>query len=149
MCDAKRSHLPSNITAKVRASQFPDVLPESGGKLFCTHCNFVVEHKRKLSLDRHFSTVRACKENGRNSTRTEETSHNDRDWVATCTAVNIPLYKSDHPAMRRFLKEKVLSGGAIPGFHQLQEKYLGAVYQKEKDELKTTLDCTRNSWRWK
>ncbi|KAL3052958.1 hypothetical protein OYC64_005481 [Pagothenia borchgrevinki] len=53
-------------------------------------------------------------------------------WVATCTAVNIPLSKSDHPAMSKFLNEKVINGGAIPGFHQLQEKYLGAVYEKEK-----------------
>ncbi|KAI4829744.1 hypothetical protein KUCAC02_001417 [Chaenocephalus aceratus] len=41
--------------------------------------------------------------------------------------------------MRKFLNEKVINGGAIPGFHQLQEKYLGAVYEKEKEELKTLL----------
>ncbi|KAL7394851.1 hypothetical protein ABVT39_005418 [Epinephelus coioides] len=41
--------------------------------------------------------------------------------------------------MRTFLKEKVVNGGAIPGFHQLQERYLGAVYQKEKEELKIHL----------
>lgn len=36
--------------------------------------------------------------------------------------------------MKKFLNEK-----AIPGFHQLQEKYLGAVYEREKGELKTLL----------
>lgn len=41
--------------------------------------------------------------------------------------------------MRRFLKEKVINGGAISGFHQLQEKYVGAVYEKEKEALKTHL----------
>lgn len=41
--------------------------------------------------------------------------------------------------MRKFLNEKVVNGGAIPGVHQLQEKYLGAVYEKEKAELKTLL----------
>ena len=35
--------------------------------------------------------------------------------------------------MRRFIRENVIN--AIPGFHQLQEKYLGAVYQKEKEAL--------------
>lgn len=60
------------------------------------------------------------------------------DWVSTCTAVNIPLSKSDHPEMWRFIRENVINGGAIPGFHQLQEKY-GAVYHKEKEALKTHL----------
>lgn len=55
---ANTSHLPTNITAKDRAKQFPNVLHESGGKLFCTVCNIVVEHKRKSSLDRHFSTAK-------------------------------------------------------------------------------------------
>lgn len=41
--------------------------------------------------------------------------------------------------MRRFLKEKIFNGGVIPGFHQLQDRYLGAVYQKEKEALKTHL----------
>lgn len=36
------------------AKQFPGVLRASGGKLFCTVCNIVVEDKRKLSLDKHF-----------------------------------------------------------------------------------------------
>lgn len=55
------------------------------------------------------------------------------DWVATCTAVNIPLSKSDHPALRKFLTEKVVNGGAIRGLYQLQEKYLKAVYNKEME----------------
>ncbi|CAK6975227.1 hypothetical protein PFLUV_G00119710, partial [Scomber scombrus] len=46
---------------------------------------------------------------------------------------------SDHPALRKFLNEKVINGGAIPGFHQVQEMYLGAVYEREKEELKTLL----------
>lgn len=41
--------------------------------------------------------------------------------------------------MRKFLKEKVVNGGAIPGSHQLQEKYLGDVYLQEKETLKTNL----------
>eukprot|EP00063_Salmo_salar_P066936 XP_014041771.1 PREDICTED: CGG triplet repeat-binding protein 1 [Salmo salar] len=61
------------------------------------------------------------------------------DWVHTCTAVNMPLSKSDHSSMRQFLKEKVINGGAIPGYHQLQEKYLGDVYLKVKEELKQHL----------
>lgn len=41
-------------SAKDSAEQFPGVLHASGGKLFCMVCNIVVEHKRKLSLDKHF-----------------------------------------------------------------------------------------------
>ncbi|CAB1333541.1 unnamed protein product [Coregonus sp. 'balchen'] len=41
--------------------------------------------------------------------------------------------------MRHFLKEKVMNGGAIPGYHQLQEKYLGDVYLKVKEEIKQHL----------
>uniref|UniRef100_A0A3B4Z877 U1-type domain-containing protein n=1 Tax=Stegastes partitus TaxID=144197 RepID=A0A3B4Z877_9TELE len=36
---------------------FPD-LHKRGGKLFCVPCNTVVEHKRKSSIDKHFSTVK-------------------------------------------------------------------------------------------
>nr|XP_008283579.1 PREDICTED: CGG triplet repeat-binding protein 1 [Stegastes partitus] len=45
-------------TVKDRAKQFPDVLYESGGKLFCTPCNTVVKHKRKSLTDKHFSTAK-------------------------------------------------------------------------------------------
>ncbi|KAI2655834.1 Formamidase [Labeo rohita] len=41
--------------------------------------------------------------------------------------------------MRKFLFENVTNGGAIPGFHQLQEKYLGNVYLKEKEALRKRL----------
>ncbi|XP_060777572.1 uncharacterized protein LOC132886657 isoform X2 [Neoarius graeffei] len=53
-----------------------------------------------------------------------------------CTALNIPLSKTDHPLVRLFLSEKVINGGSIPRSHQLQEKYLGDLYAKEKSELK-------------
>lgn len=53
--------------------------------------------------------------------------------------VNMPLSKSDHTSMRQFLKEKVFNGGAIPVYHQLQEKYLGDVYLKVKEKLKQHL----------
>uniref|UniRef100_A0A3P8TRL5 CGG triplet repeat binding protein 1 n=1 Tax=Amphiprion percula TaxID=161767 RepID=A0A3P8TRL5_AMPPE len=147
MCNSNVSHLPTKIAAKDHEKQFPDVLHESGGKLFCTPCNIVVEYKRKSSIEKHFTTAKHIKRMAemsrlqtRQTTLTEavaprsvaSTERMKVSWVATCTAVNIPLSKSDHPAMRRFLKEKVINGGAIPGFHQLQEMHVGAVYEKEK-----------------
>lgn len=58
----------------------------------------------------------------------------DRD--GTYAAANIPLSTSDNPAMRRFLMGDVVSGGAVPGFHQFQKTHLGAEYKTEKEALK-------------
>ncbi|XP_076137435.1 CGG triplet repeat-binding protein 1-like [Alosa pseudoharengus] len=129
MSNAKVSHLPPNITAKDHEKQFPGMLHESGGKLFCTACNTVVEHKRKSSIDKHFATAK----------HTRRMAEVQGAHLCACTAVNIPLSKSDHPALRKFLTEKVMNGGAIPGFHQFQEKYLSAVYLNEKESLNTHL----------
>uniref|UniRef100_A0A8C2BR82 Uncharacterized protein n=1 Tax=Cyprinus carpio TaxID=7962 RepID=A0A8C2BR82_CYPCA len=123
---------------------YPGILHESGGKLFCTACNIVVEHKRKSSIDKHFATAKhnmRCAEMqaGRQTTRqitmtqavaSRSIASSERIKVSyfKCASVNIPLSKSDHPVLRKFLKEKVVNGGAIPGSHQLQEKYLGDVY---------------------
>nr|XP_033947658.1 uncharacterized protein LOC117452938 [Pseudochaenichthys georgianus] len=156
MNKSNASHLPTNISAKDRAKQFPDVLHESGGKLFCTPCNCVLEYKRKSTVKTHFDSLKHSKRLSAAADKTAKqlsfteastsktvsrVARNEicEAWVATCTAINIPLSKSDHPAMRKFLNDKVINGGAIPGFHQLQEKYLGAVYEKEKEELKTLL----------
>ena len=58
MCASNVSHLPTNIIAKDREKQYPGILRESGGKLFCTACNIVVEHKRKSSIDKHCATAK-------------------------------------------------------------------------------------------
>lgn len=58
MCESNVSHLPTKITAKDREKQYPGILHESGGKLFCTACNIVVEHKRKSSIEKHFATAK-------------------------------------------------------------------------------------------
>ena len=58
MCASNVSHLPTRITAKDREKQYPGILHQSGGKLFCTTCNIVVEHKRKSSIDKHFATAK-------------------------------------------------------------------------------------------
>uniref|UniRef100_A0AAQ6A312 Uncharacterized protein n=1 Tax=Amphiprion ocellaris TaxID=80972 RepID=A0AAQ6A312_AMPOC len=56
MSHSNVSNLPTKITAKDREKQFPDVLHQSGGKVFYTLCNIVVEHKQKSLIDKHFST---------------------------------------------------------------------------------------------
>jgi hypothetical protein len=61
------------------------------------------------------------------------------EWVKACTASNIPLSKSDHPAIRNFLQQCVRNGGAIPGANQLQEAYLPDLYTVELQKLKEYL----------
>uniref|UniRef100_A0A3Q3F0J1 Uncharacterized protein n=1 Tax=Kryptolebias marmoratus TaxID=37003 RepID=A0A3Q3F0J1_KRYMA len=107
------SHLPTKISSKGRAKQFPSQLHESGGELFCTSCNLILEHKRKSTIEKHFVSRKTCE---------ESCNLICEDWVSTCTALNILLSISDYPSMRRFLRDRVVNGGAIPGFHQLQEK---------------------------
>uniref|UniRef100_A0A673ZQ60 Uncharacterized protein n=1 Tax=Salmo trutta TaxID=8032 RepID=A0A673ZQ60_SALTR len=97
------------------------------GKLFCTPCNVVLEHERRSTINSHFESAKYMRMSEqfpqqRQITMTEVICE---DWVHTCTAVNMPLSKSDHSSMRQFLKQKVINGGAIPGYHQLQQKYLG------------------------
>ena len=54
MCESNVSHLPTKITAKDREKQYPGILHESGGKLFC----IVVQHKSKSSINKHFATAK-------------------------------------------------------------------------------------------
>lgn len=49
------SHLPPHISAKDRAKKYPDMLHESGGKLFCSLCNKILDYKRKSTIDYHLS----------------------------------------------------------------------------------------------
>lgn len=44
---SKISYLPTEISAKDRTKQYTGILNESGGKLFSTACDFMIEHKQK------------------------------------------------------------------------------------------------------
>lgn len=59
--------------------------------------------------------------------------------MRTCTSANIPLGKTDDPAVREFLTGEVKNGGSIPGSHQLREAYLPDVYNVAKNKLKELL----------
>ena len=54
-------------------------------------------------------------------------------------AANIPLSKSDHPAVRAFLLKRVGNGGSIPHAKQLQECYLQREMQTRMDSVKLLL----------
>ena len=44
-------------------------------------------------------------------------------------SANIPLQKTDHPAVRDFLQKRVINGGAVPGANQLRDVYLDRDYR--------------------
>ena len=45
-----------NITAAERAKQYKE-LHEDGGKLFCTGCNRVIDHRRNSTIKDHLSSA--------------------------------------------------------------------------------------------
>uniref|UniRef100_A0A9J7XIM7 U1-type domain-containing protein n=1 Tax=Cyprinus carpio carpio TaxID=630221 RepID=A0A9J7XIM7_CYPCA len=132
------SHLPPHISAKDRAKKYPNMLHESGGKLFCSLCNKILDYKRKSTIDYHLSGSKHLRQTDLwNQRKYKQLTMSemcgsleiyDYDWVRLCTALNIHLSKSDHPLVRN-----------IPKSHQLQEKYLGEVSREEKEGRKVKL----------
>uniref|UniRef100_H3ACH5 DUF659 domain-containing protein n=1 Tax=Latimeria chalumnae TaxID=7897 RepID=H3ACH5_LATCH len=131
-----------------------------GGKLFCKYCQIVLDHQQKSSIDNHVKSTKHEKsvevwessETKRKKQKTLESSFQSKsiasvereeiceEWIKVCTAISLPLAAVDKPVLRRFLKERVRNGGAIPGSHQLSEHYLPVVYASEKENLKKLLD---------
>jgi len=56
-----------------------------------------------------------------------------------CTAANIPLSKTDCPAVRKFFQQHVVNGLAIPKRAQLTEKHMAEVYSEGVCVLKEKL----------
>ena len=56
MVGNKKSHLLSYISAKDRAKQY--IPHENGGKLFCTPCNKVLDHRGKSTIDYHLQGIK-------------------------------------------------------------------------------------------
>ena len=144
----------SGATTKEREREYKGVYHANGDRLFCTSCNLVVDHSRKITLDRHLKStkhLKRCSEINcektpkkqhtipttlRNQTVAEQsrikTTH---DWVEALVSANVPLIKSDHPRVRGFLNNHVTNGGSIPGYNQLQDQYMPSVFECEKQKL--------------
>ncbi|KAK6484065.1 CGG triplet repeat-binding protein 1 [Huso huso] len=145
-----------NKTAADRAREYPRDLYEDEGKQFCRPCNVVIAHQRKSTIDDHLK----CNSHLRNIAKGKETavrqttltssfqrsteSRQDRAatchaWVEMCSKANIPLEKSDNPAVKDFLLTHVRNGGAIPCADRLRRAYLPDYYASEKQRLKEML----------
>ena len=106
-----------------------------GGKLFSRSCNIVVDHFRKNTVDKHVNSKKHVEkalkkptvdENRNLRIQTLKTVVNARtdaeyarkelaiDLSEALLAANIPLEKLDHPAICRFLEDKVPGSGSIP-----------------------------------
>uniref|UniRef100_A0A671UTJ3 U1-type domain-containing protein n=1 Tax=Sparus aurata TaxID=8175 RepID=A0A671UTJ3_SPAAU len=124
----------ANITAAERAKQYKE-LHEDGGKLFCTPCNIVVDHRRNSTKRDHLSSANHQKRKSetpadialkRQTTITSRIARHTivcMEWIKACTATNTTLSRSDNAMMRSFLLNRVVNGGAIPNHKQLQERY--------------------------
>ena len=158
-----KAHL-ANKSAKDRAQQFKnDGYYEDGGKLFCQTCNCVVNHVRKSAIIEHQQSAKHIKRKAAfdesnstsktvklqrtvssvfqsNTIKQQERIEVCHDWVNICVAANIPLSRTDHPAVRNFLLSRVRNGGSISGGHQLQENYLKDLYNIDRDILMKCLE---------
>lgn len=151
-----KQHLPSRISAEKRVKDYPaGTLHADDGVLFCTTCNVAVDHLRKFCVDVHLKSEKHRHRLETKSTAGKQSSlsgavkrqmaaamHRNEtilEWVKLCTALNIPLIKSDHELMRTFFSGHVRNGGSIPGSHQLRERYLPELYEVARENLKQKL----------
>ena len=137
------------VTAAQRALEFGKAnFYADGGKLFCRSCNIVVDHFRKNTVDKHVNSKKHVEkalkkptvdENRNLRIQTLKTVVNARtdaeyarkelaiDLSEALLAANIPLEKLDHPAIRRFLEDKVPGSGSIPQASSVRRWYLPTV----------------------
>uniref|UniRef100_H3ADQ9 Uncharacterized protein n=1 Tax=Latimeria chalumnae TaxID=7897 RepID=H3ADQ9_LATCH len=125
-----------NISAKDRAKSMPQVLHEDDGILFCSICNISIDHTCKSTIDNHLRSNSHLKRkhktdseqsNAKVLKQTTVSSGFDKaakkslagakvitDWIKACTAADIPLEKSDSPALREFFSQAYVLAGLMP-----------------------------------
>lgn len=143
----------ANITAAERAKQYKSSeVYEDGGRLFCRTCNVVLNHIRKSVIDDHLKSqvhIRHSDAPPGKKQKTIDTTLNVntitaenrvavcREWLIMMVSANIPIYKTDHIAVREFLRCRVENGGAIAGSDQLSNHYLPDLFNSEQRKLKS------------
>nr|XP_006007965.1 PREDICTED: CGG triplet repeat-binding protein 1-like [Latimeria chalumnae] len=140
-----------NISAKDRAKSMPQVLHEDDGILFCSICNISIDHTCKSTIDNHLRSNSHLKRkhktdseqsNAKVLKQTTVSSGFDKaakkslagasvakqshvevitDWIKACTAADIPLEKSDSPALQSPDK-----------WHEVQDNLLQEASQVER-----------------
>ena len=149
------------VSAKRRSldPEFKSVFHEDNGLLYCKCCNKVVDHVRRDSVVSHCKTSMHVKKVERFQADIENISKRQKavestinakteasrankdlniDWCRTLTTANIPLHKTDHPAIQDFLKRRVENGGAIVCSTALRSVYfpiVSSIHQNELEEI--------------
>uniref|UniRef100_H3A9M5 CGG triplet repeat-binding protein 1 n=1 Tax=Latimeria chalumnae TaxID=7897 RepID=H3A9M5_LATCH len=144
-----RSKCAVNVSAKNRARSMPQVLHEDDGILFCSICNVSIDHTCKSTIDNHLKSKSHLKrkheidseQSTKKSLASGSAAKQSRvevitDWIKACTVADIPLEKSDNPALREFFHKHVKNGGAIPQSSQLRDSYFSDVYENERTLVK-------------
>lgn len=146
------------VTCGSRAAEFRSegfVVASSGGVLFCKHCNFCLDYKRKDSLQKHCKSQTHVARKSGNITAArlatlEETLDNGwkikdstmefiLDTVEAFVEANIPVDKLDHPAMRAWLSKYVQGSGDLPLADCLRQYYIPVVGEKKRQEIQADL----------
>ena len=152
------------ITAAARAIEFGKTnFYADGGKLFCKSCNVVVNHIRKDTIDKHIKSKKHVEkvlnrseitENRATRLQTLKTVVNARtdaeysrkevaiDLAEALLCANIPLEKLDHPAIRRFIDNRIEGAGSIPQSSSVRRWYLPTIQKAHEDELQHILDTS-------
>ncbi|XP_063231072.1 uncharacterized protein LOC134535762 isoform X1 [Bacillus rossius redtenbacheri] len=153
-----KSHV-GNKSAADRAKEFPSVLHSDGGKLFCSICNVLLDHKRLSTIKDHLNSQKHKARSVQHTSRLAGTSKQttigtsfkkeslsaerkivSQDLVKACVSANIPLTKLDNSEFRSFLNKHVVNGGSIPSHSQLRKEHLPALHAEYQGKLMTELE---------
>ena len=119
-----------HLTAKDRAREYPTILYEDGGLLFCRPCNITINHVRSSTIKDHFACNKHITKKREYDQRNEpETSRKKQatldsvilsktessrarnellvDVVEAFASANIPLERLNNPAVKSFLERRV------------------------------------------
>lgn len=153
------------VTCDDRAAEFRSegfIVASSSGNLFCKHCNFCLDYKRKDSLQKHCkSQIHIARKSGnitavRLATLEEtldsvwkvedQTLVKDLpkeefilDTVEAFIDANIPVEKLDHSAMRAWMSKYVRGSRHLPLADWLVQHYIPVVGERKRQEIQADL----------
>ncbi|RMZ99341.1 calpain-A isoform X1, partial [Brachionus plicatilis] len=132
----------STITPQKRLKEFSSKpISIKKQKLVCDVCNIELDHQKKSSVLKHFSSEKHVKnESARETSRTlnfEEDPHNEfrRELVLAFSSANIPLHKLGNTRLNMFLNKYLKTGFNIPSTSAVR-RLLPDVYETEFSHLK-------------
>lgn len=154
----------TQLTAKLRAEQYPNDYYASGQQLFCKFCQHTIDWSRKDTCNDHLKSKVHQKNKTKSSGRALQVSLDVasksqdcrrefvEDFVAMCTEADIPLEKMRK--MRPFVLKHCKQGGALPEnpsslrqihLQQVFNEHMQAVLQEIRDKVFVVVDETSDN----